>query len=919
MELAIIIDPNSLTTLKTFLVLLLILLFSIVGYLLVRTDVFSTKLDPYRLIPSNSIWVYETNEPVKAWNELVSQPIWKDLAEIPALKRLETQLVRLDSLAGKSGVLERTWRGQRFLVSLHPIGKEEFDFLFAIAYEDERVPELISSLERHIGEGNGAKTRSYSGVILKEHKPELATRPITYGFYGKVLVASFTSFLVEDAIRSAKSDDMADFVAAYPGMFGEMEQPNGRNLLKTGSEGWGELLLGFSSRSGNSVVDDLANLPYGAVLEPAFQDGTVSFSGRLFDLRTGGPPMKPVSRPLDPDFFHFVTNRSAILRVMDRENVRLGSLPATRLGEVKSTVYSDLQRAFSEGSFLNDTAPWLIYMIMEQDGAANADRVLLVPLLETDQAWSGLTDFVQRANQDEAVPMERDAHLGREIYTIHTEQFPLHYYSGIFDGFSRTYVSQVDGFMVMASTLRGMKDYLDDLYNDNTWGKSLSKRSAIERFKGDVPFIQWVDMPKFYRQLIGGTSPGWSSLFQKYAPNFGTLSMLTVSLKSASTESGIQVDIDYGNKVAPSPSQPLLAQSGSVNFNFPLVYGPKPLRNFTDRSLEHLVQDERHTIYLIGPDGNLVFSRQLANPIRGEVFQIDYFKNEKLQFVFACSEGIYGFDRLGNLLPKYPLRLPENTKIAHFNLVDYDGNKEYRYFVANEMGDLYLLDKEGKVLEGWNPKRTTGPLADKPAHYRVPGLGDLMVSLHNNGNLEIFNRRGESRLGQSIRLGNGVTTSIGVTDLGGSASQLVTVNDAGEVVGVNFKGELTYRSQLFRPDRETRFHIVNNQERDDFLIVLHEFNKVSVLNAKESPLFEHAILSDDLLFQWFSFGYEKEVFVIVDRIQEFVYLLDLNGKLLSKKPMEGGGLISITYAAARNEYLIATAYQNQLREYRLPL
>ncbi|MCC5935967.1 MAG: hypothetical protein JJU34_01675 [Lunatimonas sp.] len=907
------------TTVKTFFALILVILLGVSGYLLVRTDFFSSKVDPYRMIPANSILVFETAEPVQAWNELVSQPLWQDLVEIPALKNLESQLVRLDSLAGRSGVLERTWRGQKFLVSLHPIGREEFDFLFAIAYDGDRVPELIALLESHIEGDTGPKSRNYSGVTLWEYQPELATRTLTYGFYGDVLVASFTSFLVEDAIRTAKSGDRADFMAAYPGLFEEPTLPGGRGRLRIGSQGLGALLGGTTSQAGSMFSQDLGGLPYAAILEPGYGEGRFSLSGKLVDFRSEGLRLQQVSQPLGSEFFHFVSNRSAVVRVLERENLQQRSLPATRLDRVKSTVFSDVQRAFSESSFFTDTAPWLIYLIMEHGGTENPDRVLLVPTVDAQQAWASIADFVHDVDQGDAGVVERDTHLGREIYTIHTEQFPLHLYNGAFDGFSRTYIAQSDGFLIMTNSLRGMKNYLDDLYNDNTWGKSISKRAFIEKFKGDVPFTQWLDVPKFYGRLLGATTPGWSSLFQKYAPNFNTLSIVTLEMNNASSSGSVQLHVDYGNTIKSTAPQPILTLSRSVNVNFPLVFGPRALRNFNDRSLEYLVQDERRTIYLIGPEGNLVFSRELENPIIGEVFQIDYFKNEKLQFVFACVDGIYAFDRLGNLLPEYPIQLPGNARIAHLNLVDYDGNREYRFFVADEMGDLYLLDKQGNLLEGWDPKRTTGRLAEMPAHHRVPGLGDVMISLHENGNLELFTRRGESRAGQPIRLGDGVSTAYGLTDRGGTASQVVTVNDAGEVVSVNFNGELTYRSQLLRPDRETRFHVVNNQNRDDFLIVLHEFNKVSVLNANESPLFDYSILSDDLLFQWFSFGYEKEVFVIVDRVQEFVYLFDLKGNLLSKNPIEGRGRISVSYSATKSEYVIASVYNNQLREYKLPL
>jgi hypothetical protein len=222
-------------------------------------------------------------------------------------------------------------------------------------------------------------------------------------------------------------------------------------------------------------------------------------------------------------------------------------------------------------------------------------------------------------------------------------------------------------------------------------------------------------------------------------------------------------------------------------------------------------------------------------------------------------------------------------------------------------------------LEGWDPRKTGGSLSVAPAHHRIPGAGDVMVSLHRNGNMEIMNRKGVSKTGSSIRLGESVSTAYGITDGGGSRSQIATINDTGELVKVNFNGELTYRNQLLRPDRETKFIIVPNENRTDFVIVIHEYNKISVLSQDEVPLFNWNVLSEDVYFQWFSFGYQKDVFVVIDRIQEFVYLFNLKGELLNSKPLSGKLPISVSYSAGKNEYLIHAVYSTSLFEYKLPI
>lgn len=898
---------------KTFLTAILIILLAGAAFLVVRLGVFSQQSDPYKLVPATSIFVFETKEPVRFWNTLVAQELWHNLSEIPALKTLERQLVRLDSLAGSTGALDRTWKGQPFLVSLHPVARDEFDFLFTVGFEGDRVPDLLRHLEGQAGSPR-PKARNYSGVTLWEVVPEIGTRPLTYALFDNVLVASFTSFLVEDAIRTGKSSDLPDFKAVYPTLFSD--QSNSGDILRVTGSGLASLIKGIAGNSTEALGQDLEQLEFAANVSVSFGEGSLSLTGHLMDGE-GAVNTKANSDVLDKDFFNWVSNRTGLLRLIDISALQSGGVPATRVASIRNTLLAEIQDSGNADRFFRSTSPWAILMDMERSGANQTDRAILVKTKNQKEAVESILAIGERVSPGESTVVDVDTHLGHKIYGIGVEDMPLHLYRGIFGGFDRCYLIELEGYMVLANSLRTSRNYLDDLYNDNTWGKDVKRMQTINELQGFPVFLQWVDLKKFYSTISASSSPTWASLLQKYAANFGTLSMFKMQWNGAGDANPLSLSFDYGQIGSGQVQTDALTRSRTVNFNFPVTYGPVAVRNFNDRSVEYLVQDERNTLYLIGSEGDLVFSRELEGAILGDIHQIDYYDNDKLQMAFSTSEGVYVLDRLGNLVPGFPLSLPEGRRVAHFNVVDYDGNKDYRFFIADRMGDLFLLGKEGQQLEGWNPKRTTGPLVDRPSHHRVSGLGDVMVSLHENGNLELFNRRGESRTGASIRIGDGVATAYGITDRGGASAAIVTVNIAGEVVSVNFRGELTYRTQLLRPDRETKFHVVNNQNKDDFLLVMHEFNKVTVLNANESPLFEYSLLADELEFQWFSFGYRKDVFAIFDRTQEFVYLFDMSGNLLTPTPIDSTGPVSVHYATARSEFVITVANHDRLVEYKL--
>jgi len=412
------------------------------------------------------------------------------------------------------------------------------------------------------------------------------------------------------------------------------------------------------------------------------------------------------------------------------------------------------------------------------------------------------------------------------------------------------------------------------------------------------------------------SSPDWKVLFQKYTPQFKSIDWLSLRQKDQTT----RIEFQYNMDPIKSITDIVLAESKTVIFNDRLIYGPKVIRNFNDKSSDYLVQDELHQVHLVSEDENVIFSNLLDGPIVSDVFQIDFYKNGKLQMLFATENSIYAFDRLGTLLPGYPLRLPSGAAISHLNLVDYDNKQEYRYFVGNVIGELFLFDKNGNNLEGWAPKDISSMAATTPAHHRLWGKGDFMVAINTSGELYLMNRKGELRTGRPIKLGAGVSTNYTLIERGNaSEAQLVTINEEGEVVRVNFNGELTYRNQLLRPDRNTRFHLVKDPSNNGYLFVLHEYNKISVLNENAEPLFEKGMVSDDLSFQYYSFGGDKNIFVVIDKIQEFIYLYNLQGELLNTRPINGYENITINYSGSNNEYSILAIHGNRLSEYKMPL
>ena len=124
----------------------------------------------------------------------------------------------------------------------------------------------------------------------------------------------------------------------------------------------------------------------------------------------------------------------------------------------------------------------------------------------------------------------------------------------------------------------------------------------------------------------------------------------------------------------------------------PVVSKPRLVTNHYTGEKEIFVQDEGNTIYLLNNSGRILWRQKINGRILGDVYQVDYYKNGKLQLMFNTREQLHVLDRNGNYIERYPvtLRSPATNGMALF---DYEKSRDYRIAVAGEDRGIYLYDK----------------------------------------------------------------------------------------------------------------------------------------------------------------------------------------------------------------------------------
>jgi hypothetical protein len=113
--------------------------------------------------------------------------------------------------------------------------------------------------------------------------------------------------------------------------------------------------------------------------------------------------------------------------------------------------------------------------------------------------------------------------------------------------------------------------------------------------------------------------------------------------------------------------------------------------------------------------------------------------------LFNTDNYLHLIDRNGNYVPGYPIKLPAKATNA-ISLLDYNGDKDFRIFIACKNNLIYNFNLYGVRSEGYKPYKTDAPVK-LPIQFVRVGESDYLVTIDEAGVIQAFSRKGVGRIG----------------------------------------------------------------------------------------------------------------------------------------------------------------------------
>jgi len=819
------------------------------------------------LIPEQTVLVYEVDncEECNDKKSIVAKVMGNVLLNFP------------DSTKKALEILSMPRKGNA--ISLHVISKDDFDVIYYFTGDRE------NRFENTINSWKGVKERKHSerelnGTTIQEFS--VSGKIFSCVRLDKIWVGSFTPFLIEDVIRTFTSGGKSTFSIEIAEIFAlpRIKGDPGNLYIHLGNFiNW---LNVFPEKA-----NEKQNIGQASLLDIKQDDYSLTLNG--FSLAREG----------DQSILSYFENQSPVQFGLKRY-ISNRTIFATNYG-ISDGLGLYTNSELSKNKNLQDTLTSLVKIDFKGLYSSLGKEISLcyqesknntiskVILFETGkpQNWLQIFDQLSKAvEKEDTVFYEK--YSTYEIREIEMNDLPGKLFNPLTSGFAQTYYTWIDNTIILSERLEEIKQFVDDIDQENVWGKSVSINKFLETTLLESNISIYINTPLMWNILSNKLNPRWKKYISDNQALLNSLELGAIQFSHLNESFYTNITWAYGGESAPRDDQSAkIAERLVVSINSSIITNPIVVKSFVNKKDEILVQDSLYNLYHLSSDGKVTWKVSLEGPVIGEIIQVDFFKNGKFQFFFATPRKLHVIDRLGNYVTPFPSEF-KIKDLEFISVVDYDNSRRYRFLMSDKSGKLWMYDKDIQNLEGWKPRNVESGLFTAARHHRIRGK-DFILAICKDGWAHLMNRRGESVKGFPLNLDARPNGDYYV-EIGNSVAttNFVCISKDGFRLKFNLEGKLLSRETLLKPSFETQFSLIAEQRGKAYLIKRQDTKSLTILNEDGVELFSNDFVGiNPVSVRYYDFGAGKVYVSITDLVQDISFIYDGKGNLLTPTPIEG--------------------------------
>jgi len=929
---------------KIAIALAMILIFSIIVFDFFCNNATVGDIPVMNAVPIDAQVIIQSNKFGDLIDALIGgNVLWSGITDIESVNTIDKRFFFWDSIFNYNEDAEELIKHHPLIISLHVRGNNSLEFLFTVNFPNPSNMEKAESLIQNIFQSSSVtkiSKRSYESSEIVCVVSKLGT--FYYSNIDNFLILSYSSILVEDAIRQTRQkvhlSDMKDFQ--------EVAKVAGKNVLANVYVNYKSLpsLFTMLFKKNDRIANNLNKLAAWSEFDLSLKNDALLMSGLTY-LPDSSNYYLSIFRNQSPQNIEIEScmpaNTSAFIalginnlevfkndyRAYLNQSGKIVQYQAF-IQQILSKTQIDIEEIFY--SFLETEMALVVAGINTQGLQQNAFAVMRTKSKSmAQQQMLGLIDKIaiseNKSRNSYDTIITTLAGNSYEFYRSPVKNLPTQLFGEIFAGVDADYFTFFDNYLIFGNSSKSLAEYIEQCARQN----NLANQERYHTFRAALlpksNLYLYADIPRSLGIVANALNKQFSNDFEKNFQVFTRFQAAAIQFNAS--KRGLFNTLYLNLNSTKQSSSPVAWES---RLDTTSVFKPFFFVNHYTDDKEIFVQDLNNKVYLLNHLGYILWSKQIDEPILGNVSAIDYFNNGKLQLVFATQNQIHLLDRNGNYLPTFPVILA-SPAVSGLSVFDYNKDLDYRLFIACENKKVYSLTKEAKPVDGWLFNKTENQMIGVVQHFVINDKDYLIFA--DTHTTYILDRKGVPRVSVNDHYSKSINNGFLLDQSNPAGIRFITTDESGKIVRIDLNGKVTKESiRELTPNHYFDYQDINSDGYNDYIFCDCITNETNMSNCKVSTIevFKH---DKELLFsKTFAHPIDKPVVVYtfsanqrkigaVSTQQNLVYLINPDGSVYEGFPRVGHSQFSIAYLSKinRNFNLIVTGDENQVFNYEIKL
>ncbi|MBN2485497.1 MAG: hypothetical protein JXB34_05960 [Bacteroidales bacterium] len=872
-------------------VILAICIVAITGFFVLRSRDHSGT-EPLKTIPQNAFMVIRFNgfETPFAITDTNSQ-VWSSLESLGIVSSINSQLRFIGSVLNKNPKFYKPQPGDKIYISGHLVSVNNIGFLsimpVPMAINEREIIKLLKSF------GFPVNTRKYENkTVFSISRPQGAEHHLAL-IGGYVLYSPYAE-LIEDAIRQSS---LAASLTDNPG-FNMLLSTIGKNkeanifidLKQTGKLFALAANENFKERSKKYMsLGDWIELDFTSKTDlfmfngfSYLSDSATSFLKLISSqqpVNIACPQVLPSSVNAfisfgftDPvayyayycEYLKGISKFDSYKANLENMNKKYGiSFEKTFL----SLISDGITLAHSGSEYPKKSS---YYLILNVKSGTETEKSI-------KELCRKLEDYISKPLNYSYRP---DSETSREIYKIPVYPLFGRLIGDFFNRFDENYLTVIENYLVVAGSFDDATHIIDSYIRQKTLSTDETFRNANQSVTPKAYLHAYCNLARSQNVFSEYFNNEIISKCEDNKTAFEKVQVASLQLSEVSQKPYLNLFFKHISNFRDKPHTVWETLLDTVT-----GFKPKFLLNHNTRQNEIFVQDRENNIYLISQSGRILWKLPFSEIINSDIYQVDYYKNGKLQMMFSTENYLHLIDRNGNYLENYPVRLRSKAS-GGMSLFDYEGDRNYRIFVPCADKKVYAYSKEGSLINGWNYKGSDYEVLQPLCHFAHKNKDYIVFGDFNY--TYIVDRKGDQRIAPSETFPKSKNNSYFFSESETSPGPFfVTTDTSGNICKILLNGQVTKQTiKRFSPNHFFDFKDVDADGKPDY--IFFDNNTLEVYKQNSELLFSRNFESNigqRPVYYYFSFN-DRKIGLVSDE-KKLIYLVNSNGALYKGFPLEG--------------------------------